>query len=121
MPPVPPMYPPYQPQEYEYPYGEEKEGPYSHTSLERPGAPFQGNDKRDPPQYPYHGYNAEDNYRNPNFPLKYPQESETSQGSVSLTIWEAGLLEIGGRGGRWQPQHRTCPGHINIKPCKIPV
>ncbi|KAL2558620.1 hypothetical protein Fot_03359 [Forsythia ovata] len=34
-----------------------------------------------PTQYPYHRYNAEENYRNPRFPPEYSQELETSQGS----------------------------------------
>ncbi|KAL2551848.1 hypothetical protein Fot_05467 [Forsythia ovata] len=35
----------------------------------------------DPFQYPYHGYNMEENYGNPNFPLRYSQEPETPQRS----------------------------------------
>ncbi|KAL2545352.1 hypothetical protein Fot_14600 [Forsythia ovata] len=81
MPPVPPVYPPYQPQEYEYQYREEEEDPNSYTSLERLVALYRGNDERDPTQYPYHGYNAEENYVDSRFPPEYSKEIETSQGS----------------------------------------
>ncbi|KAL2554102.1 hypothetical protein Fot_07721 [Forsythia ovata] len=81
-PPVPPVYPPYQPQVYGLQRGsEEDEGLYSYASLVRPNAPFRENERVDPFQYPYHGYNTEKNYGNPNLPPRYSQEPETSQGS----------------------------------------
>ncbi|KAL2478627.1 hypothetical protein Fot_47641 [Forsythia ovata] len=81
MSPAPPTYPPYKPQGYEHQCESEEDDPYSYASLDRPGAPFRRNDEIDPSQHPYHGYNTEENYGNPNLPLEYSQEPETLQGS----------------------------------------
>ncbi|KAL2529172.1 hypothetical protein Fot_21773 [Forsythia ovata] len=92
LPSAPPVYPPYQPQGYEdQRESEEEEEPYSYASLVWPRAPFRGNEGVDPFQYPYHGYNVEKNYGNPNLPPRQSQEPETSQGSSvfdRFTTWQ---------------------------------
>ncbi|KAL2488156.1 hypothetical protein Fot_41448 [Forsythia ovata] len=82
MPPAPLVYPPYQPGSYEdRNENEEGEDHYSYVSLTQPEAPFRRNERVDPFQYPYQGYNVEENYENPNLLCRHFQEPETSQAS----------------------------------------
>ncbi|KAL2520373.1 hypothetical protein Fot_24296 [Forsythia ovata] len=100
MPPAPPVYPSYYPQGYEDQHeNEEDEDPYSYASLVQLRAPFRANKGVDPFQYPYQGYNVEENYGNPGLSLDTHKNRIHPRDPVSSTDWEEYLIEIGGREG----------------------